>query len=283
MPRLRQQVWLVLALAAASGFVSGCRRAIVIVPERREGYTARDTLYGTRNGNRVTVFFRHDTTWRVDTVTKLDTLWRGGTRTLVRVDTLVRRDTVRIPGLLPGRQLRDTIVITRRDSIIVTRRDTVVRRDTVLVSTTGGVVRVDTVLVPTPGGGRVDTVVVVQRDTLIRSDTVQIVVRDTVFRSDTIRVVERETMPGPVRRMLFVPPGHYPPAGQCRVWIHNLPPGRQARAAPCDALGTIPDGAFILFGDEAWDYDFDWTAEAAGSNVPAQIVAISRRRGRSGR
>lgn len=46
---------------------------------------------------------------------------------------------------------------------------------------------------------RVDTVRV--RETTLRVDTVHVVVSDTVFR--TIRV------PGP--RMLFVPPGHYPP------------------------------------------------------------------------
>lgn len=267
MPRLRQQVWLILALAAASGFVSGCRRAIVIVPERREGYTARDTLYGLRDGNRVLVLFRHDTTWRVDTVTRLDTIYRN-TRTLLRVDTLVQRDTIRLLGALPGRGVRvDTVLVP-----LPGRGGRPSRVDTLMV------VRSDTLL-------RLDTLRVLQRDTVIRRDTLRVVVRDTVIVRDTVRVVERipGTGPGPVRRVLFVPPGQYPPAGQCRVWIHNLPPGRQARTAPCDALGTIPDGAFILFGDEAYDYDFDWTSPAAPANTPPEIVGISRRRGRSGR
>ena len=76
--------------------------------------------------------------------------------------------------------------------------------------------------------------------------------------------------------MLFVPPGQYPPAGQCRVWIHNRPPGQQRDAAACDALGDIPAGAFVLFGGEAWDFDYDWVANPGGA--PPQIVALKRRR-----
>jgi hypothetical protein len=97
---------------------------------------------------------------------------------------------------------------------------------------------------------------------------------------DTIRLVVRDTMRVAGRRMLFVPPGQYPPEGQCRVWIHDLPPGRQADAAPCNALGPIPPGAFILFGGEAWDADFDWVAEARRGSVPPEIVAVTRNRGR---
>ncbi|MEX1182028.1 MAG: hypothetical protein WEF86_02255, partial [Gemmatimonadota bacterium] len=83
----------------------------------------------------------------------------------------------------------------------------------------------------------------------------------------------------PGRRHLFVPPGHYPPDGQCRVWIHNLPPGRQAKAAACDALGEIPAGAFVLFGGEAWDFDYDWIAEAAANPdaVPPEIIGLKLR------
>lgn len=60
------------------------------------------------------------------------------------------------------------------------------------------------------------------------------VVRDAVLRVDTVRVAGR--------RMLFVPPGQYPPEGMCRVWVHDLPPGWQADPAPCNALGVIPPG-----------------------------------------
>ncbi|MEX2181445.1 MAG: hypothetical protein WD771_05345 [Gemmatimonadaceae bacterium] len=197
-------------LAAASS--TGCRRAIVIVPQTERGYTATDTLWGRYKGNNVRVTFRFDTLWRRDTVTRLDTLWRAGTRTLVRVDTL-----------------------------LVLHVDTVVRRDTVRVTV---------------------------------RDTIRVTVRDT------IRVTVRDTVRLAGRRQLFVPPGQYPPDGQCRVWVHDLPPGRQAAAAPCNALGTIPAGAFILFRGDAWDFDYDWVEEARRGAVPPEIVALKRRGGR---
>lgn len=46
---------------------------------------------------------------------------------------------------------------------------------------------------------------------------------------------------------LGIPPGHYPPPGQCRVWIPRQPPGHQPAALPCHALGEIPLGAWVLY------------------------------------
>lgn len=93
---------------------------------------------------------------------------------------------------------------------------------------------------------------------------------DTVVRMDTVRVQGK--------RLLFLPPGHYPPEGQCRVWVHGLPPGQQAKAAACNALRSIPAGAFILFGGDAWDFDYDWLAEAQQNpgSVPPEIIALKR-------
>jgi hypothetical protein len=158
-----------------------------------------------------------------------------------------------------------------------------VRVDTVLQVDT--VVRVDTIRIPAddpdarravrvdPGerrdpGARVDTVVRV--DTIWGTVTDTVIVTDTVVRTETVRV--------PGQRVLFVPPGQHPPQGQCRVWVHNLPPGQQAAAAPCEQLGEIPGGAFILFAGEAWDFDYDWVAAAQDDpeSVPPQIVALQR-------
>ena len=36
------------------------------------------------------------------------------------------------------------------------------------------------------------------------------------------------------RKAQGIPPGHLPPAGQCRVWYDNLPPGRQPAPTTCD-------------------------------------------------
>ncbi len=49
---------------------------------------------------------------------------------------------------------------------------------------------------------------------------------------------------------LGIPPGHMPRAGQCRIWIRGLPPGRQPRpkSRPCAGLAaTAPAGSWILY------------------------------------
>src|SRR5690606_18653019 len=61
-----------------------------------------------------------------------------------------------------------------------------------------------------------------------------------------------------------VPPGHYPPPGECRIWFVNRPPGQQPPPARCDALvGRVPYGAFLLYNRRAWDTEFDWRREEA--------------------
>lgn len=254
-----------LALAILAGIgTSACSTTWVVVPHPATQYTATDTVWGMRDGERVRVTFRHDTVMRVDTVVRVDTAWMRGSRTIVRVDTVRTQST-------------DTVVRTR----------TVLRVDTVHVASKP-IMRVDTVLVTSKPVLRIDTVRVPVTQTIVRTDTVKVpvtqtIVRtDTLMRVDTLRVVVTDTVVRtvqiPGRRLLFVPPGHYPPDGQCRVWIHGTPPGQQAKPAACDALGDVPAGAFILFAGDAWDFDYDWIAEA-GSNpgsVPPQIVALKR-------
>ena len=265
---------LVLSAFALLVIAAGCRSAVVIVPQPTRAYTATDTLWGYYKNNRVQVTFRFDTTYRTDTVTRTDTLYRGGTRTIIRRDTLLRRDTLyrvdtvvvgatgRIPTgtTTPTRPTTPVPVPTTRprvDTVYRTRVDTVFR--------SGTVSRVDTIF-----RTRVDTLV--RTNTVVRVDTVARI--DTVFRTNTVVRVDTVRVGG--HRMLFVPPGQYPPIGQCRVWIHDLPPGRQANAAPCIALGRIPAGAFILFGGEAYDFDYDWIAESRRSSVPPEIIALKR-------
>jgi hypothetical protein len=281
---MRKGVFVVLALVFASGFASACRRTFVVVPQREGGYGPRDTLYGRADGNNVRVTFRHDTTWRVDTITihRTDTLWRGGTR-IIR-DTVIRRDTTIIPTAIPIR--RDTIYLPDprrgRDTVYLPRPGGAGRVDTLRILTR------DTVYLPRGGGAppRVDTVRVTVRDTLrltIR-DTLRITVRDTLRLTvrDTLRITVRDTVRvgGPSWRTIHVPPGHFPSDGQCRVWIAGTAPGRQADPAPCDQLGAIPAGAFVLFGGAAYDIDHDWVAESQRLSVPPQIVALKRRGGR---
>jgi hypothetical protein len=67
---------------------------------------------------------------------------------------------------------------------------------------------------------------------------------------------------GPVL-VLGIPPGHYPPPGQCRVWIPGRPPGHQPAPCACYPLANdIPPGAWVLYRPvedetivEVTDYD----------------------------
>jgi hypothetical protein len=258
----------VLGLLVTSALLTAaCSRTFVVVPRPSGGYTRIDTLRGRSNGRDVIVRFHHDTTWRVDTVfqVRTDTLYRG-VRTIVRVDTLVRVDTIRVGSgtarpVPPRRDSAATLNPRRVTDVEPTRP----RVDTIRIT------RVDTVRVPV-GGGRVDTVRVVRVDTL-RMPGVP-------GRVDTVRITSVDTVRVAGQRVLFVPPGQMPPAGLCRIWIPDRPPGQQADATPCASLGNIPAGAFILFGDEAYDADYDWVAESRRSRVPAEIVALTRRRNR---
>jgi hypothetical protein len=53
-----------------------------------------------------------------------------------------------------------------------------------------------------------------------------------------------------------VPPGQMPPAGMCRVWYDNLPPGRQPRATSCDQaerLASRDRNARVIYGDDQYN------------------------------
>lgn len=46
---------------------------------------------------------------------------------------------------------------------------------------------------------------------------------------------------------LHIPPGHYPPPGECRVWFPGRPPGHQPPPTRCDrAYASVPPGAWVL-------------------------------------
>ena len=46
---------------------------------------------------------------------------------------------------------------------------------------------------------------------------------------------------------LHVPPGHYPPPGECRIWFPGRPPGHQPPPMNCDrARAEVPPGAWII-------------------------------------
>jgi hypothetical protein len=83
-------------------------------------------------------------------------------------------------------------------------------------------------------------------------------------------------LPSP-RTLSEVPPGHYPPPGECRLWFVDRPAGQQPPPAPCDSLvGRVPRGAFVLYNAQAWDADYDWgeRARREPGSVPEIILRV---------
>lgn len=42
---------------------------------------------------------------------------------------------------------------------------------------------------------------------------------------------------------LDIPPGHYPPPGECRIWFPDRPPGQQPPPGKCS---PVPSGAWVI-------------------------------------
>ena len=52
-------------------------------------------------------------------------------------------------------------------------------------------------------------------------------------------------------REQIVPPGFYPPAGMCRIWINQVPAAQQPAPTDCaSAVRNRPTNGKVLFGDE---------------------------------
>jgi hypothetical protein len=49
----------------------------------------------------------------------------------------------------------------------------------------------------------------------------------------------------------IVPPGFYPPAGMCRIWVNGVPAAQQPAPTDCaSAVRNRPMNGKVLFGDE---------------------------------
>lgn len=70
---------------------------------------------------------------------------------------------------------------------------------------------------------------------------------EPVHHSSSAPPAPAHPVQGPVAS-LGVPPGHFPPPGQCRIWVQGVPPGKQADCVPCNSIdGKIPVGALVLY------------------------------------
>lgn len=59
-----------------------------------------------------------------------------------------------------------------------------------------------------------------------------------------------QTQQSPRREV--VPPGFYPPAGMCRIWINGVPAAQQPAPTDCgSAVKNRPANGKVLFGDDA--------------------------------
>lgn len=82
------------------------------------------------------------------------------------------------------------------------------------------------------------------------------------------------------RLLRDVPPGHYPPPGECRIWYLGRPAGQQPPPARCDRLvGRVPYGAFVLYNGKGWDSRYDWRKHESRNpgSVPGLILRILTR------
>lgn len=82
-----------------------------------------------------------------------------------------------------------------------------------------------------------------------------VTVRATIRGSLQVVIVPSERPSGGVwversgGKSFRIPPGHYPPPGQCRVWFPDRPPGRQPPPGDCGVLDRqVPSGAYLVYG-----------------------------------
>ena len=95
---------------------------------------------------------------------------------------------------------------------------------------------------------------------------------DVVIIDDDDR--DRDRQP---RVLRDVPPGHYPPPGECRIWYLGRPPGQQPPPTGCDRLrGRVPYDAFILYNGKGWDTRYNWRQHERRNpgSVPEAILRI---------
>jgi hypothetical protein len=80
------------------------------------------------------------------------------------------------------------------------------------------------------------------------------------------------------RREQIVPPGFYPPAGMCRIWVNGVPAAQQPAPTDCaSAVRNRPTNGKVLFGDEQ-QKSKKGKSDKGKSNPADELVDLLNRR-----
>jgi hypothetical protein len=80
------------------------------------------------------------------------------------------------------------------------------------------------------------------------------------------------------RRDQVVPPGFFPPAGMCRIWINDVPAGQQPAPTDCaSAVRNRPANGRVLFGDETQKSRKGKSDKGKSSTTGELVDLITRR------
>jgi hypothetical protein len=80
------------------------------------------------------------------------------------------------------------------------------------------------------------------------------------------------------RRDPIVPPGFFPPAGMCRIWLNDVPPGQQPAPTDCvSAVRNRPANGKVLFGDDSQKTKKGKSDKSKSSPTDELIDLINRR------
>ena len=81
------------------------------------------------------------------------------------------------------------------------------------------------------------------------------------------------------RREQIVPPGFYPPAGMCRIWVNDVPAAQQPAPTDCaSAVRNRPSNGKVLFGDDPPKSKKGKKSDQSKSNPADELVDLLTRR-----
>ena len=81
------------------------------------------------------------------------------------------------------------------------------------------------------------------------------------------------------RREQIVPPGFYPPAGMCRIWVNDVPAAQQPAPTDCaSAVRNRPSNGKVLFGDDPPKSKKGKKSDKSKSNPSDELVDLLTRR-----